>query len=207
MSLSPNPFKTIWLAPRQTVRRIVDFNPAPHVVALIAIVGINKSLDRASGKYLGDKLPFPAILAAALLIGPLGGLFSMWVYSHLIRLSGRLLGGIASREQIKAAMAWATVPTLVVTVLWIPKLLLFGDELFRRETPRMDERTWAIGALIGFAGVELVLGVWTVVLMCNTVAEVQGYRSAWRGLGNMTLAGACIVVPIALIAVAISVLR
>lgn len=207
MSLSPNPFKTIWLAPRQTVRRIVDFNPALYVVALIAIVGINKSLDRASGKYMGDKLPFPAILAAALLIGPLGGFFSMWVYSHLIRLSGRLLGGIASREQIKAAMAWATVPTLVVTVLWIPKLLLFGDELFRRETPRMDESTWAIGALIGFAGVELVLGVWTVVLMCNTVAEVQGYRSAWRGLGNMTLAGACIVVPIALIAVAISVLR
>ncbi len=207
MSLSPNPFKTIWLAPRQTVRRIVDFNPALHVVALIAIVGINKSLDRASGKYMGDKLPFPAILAAALLIGPLGGFFCMWVYSHLIRLSGRLLGGIASREQIKAAMAWATVPTLVVTVLWIPKLLLFGDELFRRETPRMDESTWAIGALIGFAGVELVLGVWTVVLMCNTVAEVQGYRSAWRGLGNMTLAGASIVVPIALIAVAISVLR
>jgi hypothetical protein len=71
----------------------------------------------------------------------------------------------------------------------------------------MDESSWAIGALIGFAGVELVLGVWTVVLMCNTVAEVQGYRSAWRGLGNMTLAGACIVVPITLIAVAISVLR
>lgn len=207
MSLSPTPFKTIWLAPRQTVRRIVDFNPALHVFALIAIAGINRSLDRASGKNMGDKLPLAAILSLALLVGSLGGLFSMWVYSHLIRLSGRLLGGVASREQIKAAMAWAAVPSVAASVLWIPKLLLFGDELFRSETPRMDESRWASGAWVGFVSVELVLGVWTVVLLCNTVAEVQGYRSAWRGLGNMTLAGACILVPIALITVAISVLR
>ena len=152
-------------------------------------------------------MPLAAILSLALLVGSLGGLLSMWVYSHLIRLSGRLLGGVASREQIKAAMAWAAVPSVTASVLWIPKLLLFGDELFRSETPRMDESRWASGAWVGFVSVELVLGVWTVVLLCNTVAEVQGYRSAWRGLGNMTLAGACILVPIALITVAISVLR
>lgn len=165
---------------------------------LVAITGINKSLDRASLREMGDKFPLFAIVAGAVFIGPLGARFGMWVYSHLIKWSGRLLGGIASREHIKAAMAWATVPTMLVSVLWIPKLLLFGRELFQKETPRMDETPWAGGVLMGIGAVELALGVWTVVLLCNTVAEVQGFKSAWRGLGNLMLAGMVILVPILL---------
>lgn len=45
---------------------------------------------------------------------------------------------------------------------------------------------------------EVVLGVWSVVLVCHTVAEVQGFRSAWRGLGNICLAIAVVVLPLLL---------
>jgi hypothetical protein len=34
------------------------------------------------------------------------------------------------------------------------------------------------------------------VLLCNTIAEVQGFRSAWFGLFNLILAGVVIVVAV-----------
>lgn len=44
--------------------------------------------------------------------------------------------------------------------------------------------------------VEMVLGIWGMVLLCNTIAEVQGFRSAWAGLGNTILAGLLLIVPL-----------
>jgi hypothetical protein len=43
---------------------------------------------------------------------------------------------------------------------------------------------------------EIVLTVWSIVLLCHTIAEVQGFPSAWRGFGNVCLAGAVIVLPL-----------
>jgi hypothetical protein len=42
----------------------------------------------------------------------------------------------------------------------------------------------------------LVLSIWGLVLLCNTVAEVQGFRSAWAGLGNVLLAVLLLIVPL-----------
>jgi hypothetical protein len=53
--------------------------------------------------------------------------------------------------------------------------------------------------MIGIGLVEVVLGVWSVVLLCQTIAEVQGFRSAWKGLGNVLLAGLVIGVPLAVV--------
>ena len=39
--------------------------------------------------------------------------------------------------------------------------------------------------LLAFSWFEIVLGVWSLVLACNAIAEVQSYRSAWRGFGNI----------------------
>jgi hypothetical protein len=78
--------------------------------------------------------------------------------------------------------------------------------MFTEETPRLDAQP-ALGIpLIALSLLEVVLGVWTFVLLCHTIAEVQGFRSAWRGLGNVVLAGAVIVVPLLLFAFALSAL-
>lgn len=45
------------------------------------------------------------------------------------------------------------------------------------------------------------------MLTCNTIAEVQGFRSAWRGLLNTIVASAVIVVPLLMIVLVIMLLR
>ena len=146
-------------------------------------------------------MPIAVIIGIACVLGPLGGLLSLWVSSHLLRWTGRWIGGTANREHLKTAIAWATVPAVFALPLWIPELLLFGSDLFTEETPRLDAQPLLWIPFISLAVVELVLGVWSLVILCHTVAEVQSFRSAWRGLGNVLLAGAVIIVPLLLLLV------
>ncbi|MCA9133222.1 MAG: hypothetical protein KDA45_08705, partial [Planctomycetales bacterium] len=113
-----------------------------------------------------------------------------------IRLSGTWIGGAGNREHIKTAIAWASVPSVFALPLWIPQLLLIGSDMFTTETPRLDAQPMLLIPFLALAFAEIVLGVWAFVLLCNTIAEVQGFRSAWRGLGNLILASALIIVPL-----------
>lgn len=198
------PFWTIWTRPRQTVRQIITVDPELHVLLLVCLAGIGEALDRASMRNVGDVLPVAAIIAIACVFGPLGGLLSLWIGSHLIRLSGTWIGGLAPREHIKTAIAWASVPSVFALLLWIPLILLFGSDMFTEETPRLNSQPALLIPFLGIVLAELVLAVWGFVLLCNTIAEVQGFRSAWRGLGNIMLAGAVVVIPLVAVVFAIA---
>ncbi|MDA8021017.1 MAG: YIP1 family protein [Thermoanaerobaculia bacterium] len=199
-----NPFKTVWIRPRETVRWLTATNPELHVVLLACIAGIGSSLDRASLRNVGDTTPVPVIVTIACLVGPLGGLITLWAGSHLIRLSGSWIGGVGNRVHIKTAMAWALVPAIAALPLWIPQLALFGSEMFTAKTPRLDASPWLWIPFLGIGLVEIVLGVWNIVLLCKMVAEVQGFRSAWRGLANVVLAAAIILVPLVVLVIIVA---
>ena len=149
-------------------------------------------------------MPLAAVILVAMISGPAVGLFSLWVSSHLIRLAGNWLGGKGIRENIRAAIGWSSVPAVAALPLWIPQLLLFGSDMFTEETPQLDAQPMLIIPFLFIAFVEFVLGTWGFVLLCHTIAEVQGFRSAWRGLGNLMLAGAIVIVPLLVIAIAIA---
>jgi len=197
------PFKTIWTRPRYTVRRIVAQDPDLHVLLLASLAGIGEALDNASTRNAGDKISLPIIIALACALGPLGGLFSLYISSFLIRWTGSWMGGVAPSQHIRTAIAWGSVPVVVALPLWIPNLLLVGSDLFTAETPRLDARPALWIPVIAIMVVELVLAIWSLVLLCKTVAEVQGFQSAWRGLGNLILAGLVLFVPLIVIVVGV----
>ncbi len=204
-SVSPEPelrpFHTIWTRPRETVRAIVEVDPRLHVVLLACLAGIGETLSRASMGNAGDELSTEAIIAIACLMGPLGGLLSLWISSFLLQWSGYMIGGIGDRVHIRTAIAWASVPAVFALPLWIVKLLLFGSTVFTEAGPRFETQPTLLIPFLGIAVVEMVLGIWSLVLACNTIAEVQGYRSAWAGLGNIFLAGFIVVVAVIVLVV------
>lgn len=190
------PFKSIWLSPRRTVRQIISTDPTLHVVLLACLSGIGETLDRASMRDLGDRLPLPAIIAVAVLLGPIGGLIGVWIGAWLVAVTGKWMGGKGTSETVRTALTWASIPSIVASILWIPQLLLLREELFTSETPRLESNPGLIVPVLALSLVEIVLAVWSFVLLCNTIAEVQSFGSAWRGLFNLILAGAIVLVPI-----------
>jgi hypothetical protein len=171
---------------------------------LVCLASIVDSLNRASTRNAGDRMPLAAIIGVACVLGPLGGLIGLWIGSHLIHLTGRSIGGVAPREYIKTAMAWAFVPVVFTLPLWIAQILIFGSDMFTEEMPRVEAQPVLLIPFLAIAAIEAVLGLWAFVLLCNTIAEVQGFRSAWRGFGNLLLAGAVVVLPLMLIVIIVA---
>ena len=197
-----NPWFSIWIRPRATIQQIIDSHPTRLVLVLAAVAGFAQFLDRAVMRNLGDRMEWPMIFALAAVAGSVMGIVGLYIGGALLRWTGGWLGGRASMEQVRAAIAWSSVPLIWALPLWIPELVLFGQDLFTSATPRLDANPPLAVALIGFGLVELVVGLWAIVVFLKCLGQVQGF-SAWRALGNALLAFliffTAILVPILLI--------
>jgi len=183
-----NPFLHIWLTPRKTIHWVLQSHFRRETTLLICILGIGNVIARAAAESLGDQASVTAILIASLLVGPLAGLLTIWLWGTALRVTGKWLGGVADGKSLRTALAWGLVPSAVATLLWIPKLLIFGPELFLSETPWLNSHPMLPSLQAIFEGVEFLLWLESLILLSNTIAEVQGYSSVWRGFGNLMLA-------------------
>lgn len=195
-----NPWISMWTRPRDTIRQIVDSNPEHLVLVLAAIAGFANTLNRASTKNMGDLYEWPLIFLAAAIIGPIAGIIGLYIGGALIRWAGGWMGGDASPENIRAAMAWSGVPVIWALLLWIPELLLFGQEMFTTEIQRIEDEPGLAYVLLGFAAIEITIAIWAFIIFLKCLGQVQGF-SAWKALGNTLLAMLTVIVPLAMIAV------
>lgn len=193
-----NPWLAIWTRPRATIRQQVERDPEAWVLALVAFAGVGQLLSDASARSYGDRLDLPTLLFMALLAGPLIGILGAYVGGSLLCWSGRLLGGSAHPVEIRAAIAWSSVPYVASMVLWVPELLLFGEELFTNATPRLDADPGLQALLFAFVAVEMLAALWTFVVFLKCLGQVQAF-SAWRALLNLLLPGVLIAVTIGLV--------
>lgn len=178
-----NPWTSIWFRPRATIQHVVDTELEKHVVALAALSGIVQALDNASGRNLGDALPFPVVLGLAFILGPILGLIGVYLWAWLLRWTGRWLGGRATLPQLRTAIAWGSVPMIAAGVPLLLMLILIGPELFTESTPRLDAQPTRSLVFLGLVVVQLVMALWGIVTLLKTVAQVQGF-SVWRAFVN-----------------------
>lgn len=192
-------FFSIWVKPRQTIRQIIEKNPTKYVILLAALSGIGQALDRASSRNMGDSSDLGLIIPMSLIFGPIGGIVSLYIGGALYRWSGSWLGGKGTEEEVRAAIAWASVPTSLILLLWIPELLIFGSDLFKSSMPLIETNPMLGIALFGFSSIEFVVGIWTFIILLNTIGEVHKF-SAWKALGSIFLGTLVILLPVLLIA-------
>lgn len=195
-----NPWFSIWTKPRATIRKIVETDPSYRVFILVGIAGIANALDRASARSLGDHLDWPYVVLMAAVMGPIIGIIGLYIAGALIRWTGQWLGGKAPLEHIYAAIAWSSVPIVFGLALWIPELIIFREELFTEETPRIAENLTLAYLLLGFIAIELVIAIWALVIFLKALGEVQHF-SAWKALANVVLAFLAIFIPIFIVVI------
>lgn len=183
-----NPWTRIWTRPRATIRHLVQTDPKRHVAVLAILGGVAQALIQMMDSGAGEELSLPAIFALALTVGPVLGLMALYIGAALLRWSGRWIGGRASGQELRTAVAWANVPMVVVLAAFVLLLPLVG------RLPFLDDEALAIlplnvGQAIGMLvlGIAIaVLAVWSFVLLLKGVGEVQGF-SAWKAWGNLVL--------------------
>lgn len=191
-----NPWLTIWIWPRRTIRQIVDADPKYWLPLLIVLEGLARGLDIASNRNLGDTLSLSGILVLAGVMGPLGWLIGVFIWSGLLRWTGSRLGGQAESTEVRAAIVWSGIPAVGILLLWIPILALLGKEMFSSSLPTVEAQPLLALPLLALLLAQTVLSLWSLGLSILCLAEVHRF-SVWRSLAATFLSAAIFAVPIA----------
>jgi hypothetical protein len=193
-----NPWVGMWVRPRETIRAIVQYNPNYLFFVLCLIYGFPMLFQVAQNLSLGDRYPLAAIIAGALIFGVLAGIVMINIAAGLFYWTGKWIGGTAPFLHVRAAVAWANLPSLGNIAIWFVNMAMFGGRIFTRsfiETPFVGSEL----ALIFFLSiVQVILAVWAFIMLLKALGEVQGF-SAWKALLN-------VLIPIFVIFIGISIL-
>jgi hypothetical protein len=112
------------------------------------------------------------IIGICTLLGPLLSIISLYVAGAIIRVVGGWLGGKATSAEVRAALAWSSVPQIVVLILRVPGLVLFGNEMFSRAKPVIMGDPAPRYFLVAVLLIDLFLLVWSLILGFFCLAEV-----------------------------------
>jgi hypothetical protein len=207
----PSPWFTMWTNPRETIRRIVYYDPKQDVLLLAALQGfvaylsamlyaflflalISNDYAQAPGTWESDLsgLSFTSFTALTVafgmcaVIGPIAGLIGLYLYGWLFRVTGRWLGGQAYPIEVRAALAWSAVPQIWGAIFQLLKLLLIAYVLYANATDTYVSGSALLTTLGIFFLFEFAIGIWTIIVYLKSLGEVHGF-SAWRALGTALL--------------------
>jgi len=197
-------YKNIWQQPRATMAHIVETNPTQYVVLLAALgtiaqgLGDNSLLDLYNqlNQNLSLAVGIKVTLSAAL------GIIGLYILACLLDWTGKWIGGTASQEHIRCAIAWGMSPLLVTLPVWAFLISYFGVDVFNLGS----EATTTAPGIFVFLPCQLallIINIWSIFTILKSLAQVQGF-SAWRALANyllvMLIFVAVVLVPIVLIA-------
>ena len=200
-NMTLNPWRSIWLKPRATIRQIVTTDPDRHVLALIAANSVIGAVLAGVTSALQGQFGLLFLLLLVLVVAPIFAVLMLYLVALLLRWTGRWLGGVASSRDLRAALAWGCVPSLLAGAA----LLVPGLDLFPTPPPELQSVPFALATYGLGSKIQLLAGVWSLFTMIKCIAEVQGF-SAWRALGNYLLAILMIIVVIVAIAAGVGVL-
>jgi hypothetical protein len=180
-------FFAMFVAPRRTIRVIVDAHPTDpgkNVWALaLTFMALSVSanfLARAHGA--SPLLDFSLMMVLGLV------LICLWlfIFAWALKTTGKWTKGEGTFSEIMAVCAWTMGPAILLNAFEIPLLLTVQNAVPFSEHAE-DMSLWAHCVTWGLAGIEVVIWAWQLVIFSRALAEVQKYRSSWKGLGNAIL--------------------
>lgn len=199
-----NPWKTIWSRPRETYRYLIARRPDYMVVLLAVVSGIYNAINQKSMKSAGDTESLGFILGSSLVGGLFTGLIFLFLFSWLIKHTGRWLGGKAESLELRVVYAWSSVPSLLGISMLTIQLIIFGKDIFTSTMASLDASIFNQVIFWGTTFLETGLGVWSFIWFIVGVSEVHGV-SKWRAFFSMLLAFLLLILPFVLLGVLVAI--
>jgi hypothetical protein len=199
------PWLSIWTRPRATLRQILATDPRRGIFRLAALGGISEFLAMCTHEGIGDTYSIPVLLALSLAGGTVLGILGILIFTAVIAPVGRWLRGRGGSTEVMAALAWANVPAVWGLLLWLPRAALLGAETFH-PIPAIvqgNPQAFLFYGLLQF--LQIVIGVWGFAITLKCLGEAHGF-SAWRAFLTLVVAGLIVILPIALILLALETL-
>jgi len=184
---------TIWTKPKLTFDFILKYCPKKYVSFLLILSGIVNAVDQ-NYQHLTEQRSYSVIIVIiVIVISGIFGWISGYIYAALLSWTGGWIKGKANTDQFITVISWAMVPFICSLILLIPKLLIFGDDLFYIDIH--EQSLPKVVAYIIIKLVEALLSIWTLVITIKGIALIQNFNIK-KAILNAILALLVIVVPI-----------
>lgn len=184
--LGLNPWLSIWIHPRKTIRALVEYNTNFRLIALCAIYGFQYALQLIQYLSLGQGTSLLFIIIFALIFSIPLGYIMFNVLSVIYFWIGKIVKGKGTFKQVRAATYWSSVPMVLTCLIWIILMIFHGNSLFIAGYETQLIGPAAVISMV-FGGLQLVIGIWGLIILLHALGEVQGF-SAWMALLNVFLA-------------------
>ncbi|HEY2809809.1 MAG TPA: Yip1 family protein [Rhabdochlamydiaceae bacterium] len=181
-----NPWLSIWVRPRETIRTIIETNPTYGFFLLCVLYGFPMTMSFAQNMSFGAAFPAWSIFLAGLIISPFLGYVGICVSTWLLKVAGKWIGGEGSFTTIRSAVAWSNVPNAVTLITWFVLFGFFGARIFCRGFSESNFMGYESGVVFLVFLVQSIVSIWGFILLLKTLGEVQGF-SAWRALLNVLI--------------------
>ena len=179
---------SIWVHPRETIRRIVTENKKRSLWLLASIYGFSSLLSCFQSFSLGSVVGAVSIFILALIFAPIWGYIAFAFWSFVVSWTGKWFKGVADFQSVRAAYAWSCVPLAVSDLIWVMMLVLFGASLFMAPPSGQIFPQGQTVVLLTLLFGKVILSIWSLVIYVNALAEVQKF-SILRAIGNIVIAG------------------
>ena len=200
-------FTEIWTSPRLVFRYINEKQYDKYVTVLLFLSGISATFGRASTNCVGDTMnSLGFIIGVCIIGGGLLGWVTFYISSALISWTGKWLNGQGNTKSFLRIGSHAMIPSIVALIFLFLKIGIYGIEIFKSDGDIYSAGTLANIFFYGASILELLLGIWTVVLLVIGISEVQKF-SIWKSILNMILPGFVVLIPLIAIILLMSILR
>ena len=169
----------MWLKPRQTIEHVLATQPRQRVWLLASLGAIAGFAGQILGFGLTSQLFDWRVLLALVVAGVIYGIVSLYPAALVFGWIGRLLGGRASLVDLRAVLAWSTIPSIlgliVVTGILVALAFFGGDGVVAA-----NRLSLLLRVIVGLCG------LWSFVVLLLMLSRVLGF-GFWRALATYML--------------------
>lgn len=190
-------FATVWgliESPRATLKRIVLARHKNFSVFLSSVFGICLIFDIAWYKNLASIFPsLLTLVGIAIVLGPIVGVFIIFLASMILRRVTNALGGKASRKNLFAVLAYATMPMALSLVFIIPlEIAIFGIDFFGSNPPPMIIKPLEYVLLIGLKSVAVLYALYLFIEATMAANAFERKKVAAVAFSAVSLVTICV---------------
>jgi len=195
-----NPFFSVWLSTRKTIRYTLQNKTLGYSIALAAISGVASSISSANELLKSFDVPLLILIIGILLVGPLLGLLTWGISTTIFHLVGKLFQGRGTFKEMAQAMGIVMIPGIWMSPFWILSLIFTHNNIFLIN----ETDIFTAGAFIWLLISTLVLmffAIWMIVIQSKAIGEVHQF-SSWKGFATLIIPSILLGIIFIIIAVA-----
>lgn len=179
-----NPFFSIWLSTRETVRYVLDHKNLKYSLTLAAIAGIPNGISGASEWSKNFDISLWLLIIGILVLGPVLGLIGLGFGTVIYTWVGKWFGGSGTFREMAQAMGVTIIPSIWLTPYWILSFIFVRNNIFMMNPLEITSGSifWTFFSSL----IIITFSVWMIVIQSKAIGEVHQF-SNWKGFATVII--------------------